>query len=555
VFYAVVQHDFVAERPDELDAKAGDHISVVAQSNYEWFVAKPITRLGRPGLIPVSFVSIHDPATGRAMTEVEVKDIMERGEVPGVDDWKKSILDYKAASISLGVIEDENLRGPVPNSPFMPPLPQYNGYANEQAVYQDPPRTPSPPPMLPPGSLMAAEVVSWHFEMNEYWFRVNALYQPDDPSGSGVLPPAKQLVLFRPYSDFYDLQVNLLDTFPVEAGKTARAGEQATRILPYMPGPAQEVDDKVTNVRREELDTYLHQLCALWEHGAEAILRHQLIRDFFTPKSGDGEEDVEPTTKMIEERYGGVERSNGVVDEIQGPLNKLSIDNGNGGRYSNDSNYEEERLRSKGSISSQGRPTGADAYTNGGGEPSGYRDYERARSPYGQAQVGYVNGGRVQSPHRSQSSMSDRKYSAESGPPSRSLPNQGGLSMVDTDAAGPYTGYRRPEDDSPASYASSYGLSRSQSNTNHPPISATNSNPAFVKIKIFDRLTQDLIAIRVSPRVTHNQLMDKVRARLGNDVRHLAYRNSITNNFFSLDDDQSLKEWLDGAEKHVLYAD
>jgi bud emergence protein 1 len=41
-----VQHDFVAERPDELDAKRGEPIIVIAQSNHEWFVAKPIGRLG-----------------------------------------------------------------------------------------------------------------------------------------------------------------------------------------------------------------------------------------------------------------------------------------------------------------------------------------------------------------------------------------------------------------------------------------------------------------------------------------------------------------------------
>ena len=58
VFYAVVLHDFAAERADELDANRGDLITVVAQSNREWFVAKPIGRIARPGLIPVSFVEI-----------------------------------------------------------------------------------------------------------------------------------------------------------------------------------------------------------------------------------------------------------------------------------------------------------------------------------------------------------------------------------------------------------------------------------------------------------------------------------------------------------------
>lgn len=559
VFYAVVQHDFAAERADELDAKAGDHISVVAQSNFEWFVAKPINRLGRPGLIPVSFVSLHDPVSGRAMTDFEVKELMQRGEVPGVEEWKKSILNYKAASIPLGVIEDEAARPPVPNSPYIQQLPPQPGdYAVPQQQYQEPPRSKTPIPMLPPGMLMAAEVVSWHFEMNEYWFRINALYQPDDPTGSGILPAARQLVLFRVYNDFYELQVGLLDTFPVEAGKT----ENVQRILPYMPGPSEDVDDKVTNIRREELDIYLQQLCGLWEFGADHILRDKLIRGFISPKAGDAEEDVEPTTKMFEERYGRVgERERETVDQLQKPFNKLTMQDGNGVRYSDGSNYEDERgLRSKGSISSQRKPNVQENYANNGYQQNGYPDYDRARSPpYGQQQQGqYTNGSRTRSPgpQRSQSSMSMRKFSADSSAASRSLPNQGGLSMVDTEAGQIYSGYRRPEDDSPGSRSSaSHGLSRSQSSANNPPISATNSNTAYVKIKIFDRLTQDLIAIRVNPRVTHNQLMDKVRARFGDDVRHLAYRNSISNNFFSLDDDQSLGQWLESTDKHVLYAD
>ena len=34
--YAVVIYDFQAERPDELDAKKGEPIMVIAQSNHEW---------------------------------------------------------------------------------------------------------------------------------------------------------------------------------------------------------------------------------------------------------------------------------------------------------------------------------------------------------------------------------------------------------------------------------------------------------------------------------------------------------------------------------------
>ncbi|EEB98125.1 hypothetical protein MPER_02423, partial [Moniliophthora perniciosa FA553] len=90
VFYAIVLHDFEAERADELDAKRGDAITVVAQSNREWFVAKPIGRLGRPGLIPVSFVEIHDPTTGEVIPDVE--SLMDRGDLPRVEDWKRAML-------------------------------------------------------------------------------------------------------------------------------------------------------------------------------------------------------------------------------------------------------------------------------------------------------------------------------------------------------------------------------------------------------------------------------------------------------------------------------
>lgn len=34
--YAIVQYDFHAERPDELQARAGEPIVVIAQSNHEW---------------------------------------------------------------------------------------------------------------------------------------------------------------------------------------------------------------------------------------------------------------------------------------------------------------------------------------------------------------------------------------------------------------------------------------------------------------------------------------------------------------------------------------
>jgi bud emergence protein 1 len=101
--YGVVIYDFKAERPDELEAKEGEAIIVIAQSNPEWFVAKPITRLGGPGLIPVSFIEIRDMTTGQAVQDPH--EAVQRAGVPKVEEWKKMAADYKNGSIPLGKLD------------------------------------------------------------------------------------------------------------------------------------------------------------------------------------------------------------------------------------------------------------------------------------------------------------------------------------------------------------------------------------------------------------------------------------------------------------------
>lgn len=101
--YGVVMYDFNAERPDELEAKQGEAIIVIAQSNPEWFVAKPIGRLGGPGLIPVSFIEIRDISTGKPVPDAQ--EAVTRAGVPRVEEWKKMAADYKNSSITLGKFE------------------------------------------------------------------------------------------------------------------------------------------------------------------------------------------------------------------------------------------------------------------------------------------------------------------------------------------------------------------------------------------------------------------------------------------------------------------
>ena len=107
--YGVVMYDFKAERPDELEAEAGESIIIIAQSNPEWFVAKPIKRLGGPGLIPVSFIEIRDMNTGQAVADTQ--EAVARAGVPKVEEWKRLARNYKDTSIPLGKVSEGNVGG------------------------------------------------------------------------------------------------------------------------------------------------------------------------------------------------------------------------------------------------------------------------------------------------------------------------------------------------------------------------------------------------------------------------------------------------------------
>ena len=111
--YGIVMYNFEAERADELEAKAGEAIIVIAQSNPEWFVAKPIGRLGGPGLIPVSFVEIRDMASNTAVPNQQ--DAIKKAGIPRVEEWKKMAAEYKNSSITLGKFEVSGGMAPTPS--------------------------------------------------------------------------------------------------------------------------------------------------------------------------------------------------------------------------------------------------------------------------------------------------------------------------------------------------------------------------------------------------------------------------------------------------------
>jgi bud emergence protein 1 len=541
-FYAVVLHDFVAERPDELDAKAGDSISVVAQSNREWFVAKSIGRLGKPGLIPVSFVEVRDPATGKPIPDMGA--LMDNGTLPRVEDWKKQMLNYKANSIALGVLDESN-QTPAAGSPFTtantnPPSahPPVSVPTTSSHPYQDHRQSserPQSPSILPDGLLLSASVVSFHHEMDEYWFRVHALYQPFDPSGSSTLPPAKDLVLFRSYNDFFDYQSTLLETFPREAGREGKH----PRIIPYMPGPTEEVDDVLSATRQHELDDYLRRLCRLNRTTARYLLEHNLTREFLTLKPGDVERDTEPQYDRMAD-VGWYEPSEdpipvsindppSPVDDVVRKLQQTSIKQTRA-RHSDSegSDYDDGPDTTTYAMSAdhlQRKPSHATSVSKS-------KPHTTRQAPPGSARNGNGHHATSHSGQFRESAYSRSSASSSSRWADSPMRTSGGAGSARSGGA---TG----------------------GSTGAPTISASNPQTAFIKIKIFDRIQDDLIAIRVHPRVTHEQLLDKVQQRLGGQVAKLSYRETGGDgeDYVPLQQDDDVLWWIGSTDKHVLYAD
>ncbi|KAF7846463.1 hypothetical protein BT93_L4302 [Corymbia citriodora subsp. variegata] len=286
--YGVVVYDFQSERPDELDAKAGEPIIVVAQSNPEWFVAKPIGRLGGPGLIPVSYVELKDTVTGKAVTDPLAA--VRAAGVPRVEEWKKTAAEYKNNSITLGEITQARTGQTLQHQPQRhQQQPDVNGLSQNMEnmniqqrkvslhsqAWQSTDESQQQPPLPQPTGPLAprsACVPRYCFDNDQYWYIIEC-----------EMEDGRCWELSRYYADFYDFQIKLLSMFPREAG-TEGNGE---RLLPYMPGPVAHVTDAISNGRRENLDIYIKQVIKLPAYISKCIL----VRELFEPRDQDYEID------------------------------------------------------------------------------------------------------------------------------------------------------------------------------------------------------------------------------------------------------------------------
>ncbi|OAV99549.1 hypothetical protein PTTG_06098 [Puccinia triticina 1-1 BBBD Race 1] len=607
--YGIVQHDFVAERPDELDAKRGEPIIVIAQSNHEWFVAKPIGRLGGPGLIPVSFVEVQDVNTGKALAPNQVQDLIRSSVVPAVEEWKKATAAYKGNSIPLGKFDFAASSPPMPatnshvsanpgsfnhptssrststshtrqqssgvgyDHPSSARAPQhdswhgaggggdpsaYNRHSRQSSTnapwngpstssrqsptqqgrhYQDELHPESGPEgdgyatvdelRERYGVVVHASVESFHFEQGHYWFHLRAHFSRISEDGQDEQTTV--LVLYRLYEDFYDFQAALIETFPDQAGGPN---------LPRMPGPTDNVDELVCAQRVEDLSTYLHELCELPLY----IRESELVYEFLGPREGDVELEGDPGNLGLDDRS-----PTEVEGEVVEYLQRMDSSHGDDGRLT-ELNESISRL----STGSNGPP---DSYQH---HQHHRRQSSHASQPGYHSRMSRGSTGPAGYHHRAQRSQDLRPFSS-STTSSEGLSSH--LPSTHTSASSVQLG-SRVTSMTPAGPI------------DHQRVSSTNTtNPStgFLRIKIYQRQTDDLIAIRAPTGVQFQELLQRIQERVGTDVRSIRFRDESgagystggstplnANNgarLIGIDNDGDLDRWIGSGNRLVLYVD
>lgn len=314
--YAIVLYDFKAEKSDELDTYVGENLFICAHHNYEWFIAKPIGRLGGPGLVPVGFVSIIDIATGYA-TGNDVREDIESVNLPTVQEWKGNIAKYKASNINLGAAE-------VPvNGEFSTQQKIQQQIMEEEQLRQRKLQEQMTPKAVEPPEIVHATVDAYALENDKYWFTVTC-----------YLNNGRARTLKRYYQDFYDLQVQLLDAFPAESGKLRDSnGNWTRRIMPYIPGPVPYVTDSITKKRREDLNVYVSDLIRLPKYIASSRMVTNIFRvknNGFDSEYDKKEPSIHSSSSSIKRRASRQDKDNTLTGEdlqLYNRMSSLSINN------------------------------------------------------------------------------------------------------------------------------------------------------------------------------------------------------------------------------------
>lgn len=511
--YGVVLYDFQAERPDELQAAAGESIIIIAQSNDEWFVAKPIGRLGGPGLIPVSFIQLRDMGSDRPVPEHLVAEKL--AAVPKVEEWKRMTAEYKASSIPLSRYGSDQALSSLRDSRASSTGSSHHSDQHQQQqqhLYQQQQQQgqqlgyrtaqqqqqqqhhhqhqhqPQQRHHNHPGAnvnqvfVVNASVERYAFDGGRYWYLVIC-----------ELSNGRFRNLCRYYQDFYDFQIRLLDEFPDEAGRTGRQ----QRTLPFMPGPLTYVNDSISSQRRANLDEYVHNLLYLPSY----ISRSSTVQQLFDLREGDIEtharSDAMPTVPSWEgdENEGddddddeGIEENNNEIQEHNEAEN-------------NDTDPVEEPSQDSTEVAD---------------------DFEVEHNDQENSAPGleYSNhNGSAETQVEKQAQVEEPKKDAE----------------VQIDAA-----------------------ARNMSTStiaDEPKTTAASTTPRqFIKIKVFYK--DDLIAIRVPSDIPLDELTRLIGERLQTDkALGLKFKDEVSGDPMFINSSAEFKTLLSGREKIVLYAE
>ncbi|KAL6927653.1 hypothetical protein ACO0SA_004275 [Hanseniaspora valbyensis] len=312
--YGIALYDFQAERNDELDCKAGENLIIFAHHDCEWFIAKTIDRIGGPGLVPCSFVMVIDLETGFSSNNSLEKDI-ELSGLPTVVEWKSSLQQQKSKNIDLkndNKVNSFNKSAPKNTSSFVSsndvrsssgflrePVQRINSSIKSDAHSS----TASKPQQQQPNSVYKGSVNNSSYSVNSSSNKSNIREKNNSSRTSNINVSnnsgsfdeqevdfileskvteyiwedqkykfivkcltsfSKDRVLKRSYEDFYNLQIDILESFPQESGKVIMPdGNMSQRIVPYIPGPVPYVTEDITKKRLIDLNTYVNELINL----------------------------------------------------------------------------------------------------------------------------------------------------------------------------------------------------------------------------------------------------------------------------------------------------
>ncbi|KAJ3363863.1 bud emergence protein 1, partial [Allomyces javanicus] len=296
-FPATVVYAFDPEQSDELLARPGDHVHVLAHSGEHWAVAHFVGKPGAPGLIPFSYLAVRDPTTQHPIRDVHA-DILARGRLPTLRAWKArhsappampparhsdpnphgiqavsggppriqphhKPLSYQSAGSAVSL--DSGIAGTarlaVPGAP--PPL----------MLARIPPAGANPPPGPQSPSdarLVAVTIPAYEYraEPDDYWYAVHT-HRAD----------GARAVLYRHANEMRDV-AHVVD-----------AWTRAER-LPPVPGTDVVLDarndaasETYTRARRPDLEAFLAALIA--HPSADRLLSAPAVAHFFRPHAGD----------------------------------------------------------------------------------------------------------------------------------------------------------------------------------------------------------------------------------------------------------------------------